>query len=80
MLAMIRTNQILQTPVNCRYQTVTAELCPPSDQKAKSILNHALGITEIRDYTPEIDVRVVKTKASTIILTYFQASANIQSP
>ncbi len=80
MPAMIRTNQILQIPVNCRYQAVTAELCPTSDQEAKSILNHSLGITEIHDYTPEIDVRVVKTKASTIILTYFQASANIQSP
>ena len=80
MPAMIRINQTLQSPVNCLYQTVTAGLCSTSDQEAKSILNHALGITEIRDYTPEIDVLVVETKASTVVLTYFQASANLQSP
>jgi hypothetical protein len=77
---MTRINQTLQPPVNCLYQTVTAGLCPTSGLEAKSILNHALGITEIRDYTPKIDVLVVETKASTIVLTYFQPSASLQSP
>ncbi len=80
MPAMIRINQTLQPPVNCLYQTVTAGLCPTSDPGSISILNHALGSTEIRDYRPEIDVLVVETKASTIVLTYFQPSANLQSP
>jgi len=44
------------------------------------MLNHALGITEIRNYRQEIDVLVVETKASTIALTYLQASKNLQSP
>jgi hypothetical protein len=77
---MIRINQTLQTPVNCRHRTVTATLCPASDQGAKSTINQALEITEIRDYPPKTDVLTVGTKASTIVLTYFQASANIQSP
>ena len=73
-------NQTLQPPVNCLYQTVTAELCPTSDPEAKSILNHALEITEIRDYRPEIDLLVVETKASAIVFTYLQTSASLQSP
>jgi uncharacterized protein YejL (UPF0352 family) len=77
---MIRINQTLQTPENCLYQTVTAALCPTSDQQAKSILNHALGITEIHDFPPEIDLLVVETKASTIVLTHLQPSASLQSP
>ena len=80
MLAMIRINQALQTPVNCLYQTVTAALCPTSDPQSTSMLNHALGITETRDYTPEIEVLAVETKASTTVLTYHQPSANLQSP
>jgi len=44
------------------------------------MLNHALGITEIRDFPPEIDVLTVETKASTIVLTHLQASASLQSP
>ena len=44
------------------------------------MLNHALGITEIRDFPPEIDVLTVETKASTIVLTYLQPSASLQSP
>jgi len=44
------------------------------------MLKHALGITETRDYTPEIDVLAVETKASTIVLTYLQPSASLQSP
>jgi hypothetical protein len=77
---MIRINQTLQTPENCLYQTVTAALCPTSDQKAKSMLDHALEITEIRDFPPEIDLLTVETKASTIVLTYLQPSASLQSP
>ena len=80
MPAMTRINQTLQAPVNCLCQTVTAGLCPTSDPEVKSMLNHALGSAEIGDYMPEIDVLVVETKASTIILTYLQASANLQSP
>jgi len=44
------------------------------------MLNHALGITEIRDYMPETNVLAVKTKTSTIVLTHLQSSASIQSP
>ena len=77
---MIRINQTLQTPENYLYQIVTAALCPTSDQEIKSILNHALGITEIRDHPPGIDVLTVETKASTSVLTYLQPSASLQSP
>ena len=77
---MTRINQTLQTPENCPYQTVTAALCPTSDQEAKSMLNHALKITEIRDFLPEIDLLAVETKASTMVLTYLQPSASLQSP
>ena len=44
------------------------------------MLDHALEITEIRDYPPETDVLSVETKASTIVLTYLQPSASLQSP
>jgi|GEM_PF-2721176 len=77
---MIRINQTLQAPENCLYQTVTAALCPSSDQQAKSLLDHALGITEIHDFPPEIDLLAVETKSSTIVLTYLQPSASLQSP
>jgi hypothetical protein len=77
---MIRVNQTLQTPENCRYRTVTAALCPTSEQGVKSTLNQALEITERRDYPPETNVLTVGTKASTTVLTYLQASASLQSP
>jgi hypothetical protein len=77
---MNRINQALQTPENCFYQTVTAALCPTSDQQAKSMLNHTLGITDIHDFPPEIDLLAVETKASTIVLTHLQPSASLQSP
>ena len=80
MPAMIRINQALQTPVNCRYRTVTAVLCPTSEQEAKSMLNQAPGSTEIRDYAAKTDGLVVANKASTTILTYHRPSANLQSP
>ncbi len=44
------------------------------------MINQALGATEIRDYTANTNELVVVTKASTIVLTYLQASANLQSP
>ena len=72
--------QALQTPVNCRYRTVTAAFCPTSEQEAKSMINQALEATEIRDYTANTDELVVATKASTIVLTNLQPSANLQSP
>ena len=77
---MTRINQTLQTPAHCSCRTVTVALCPTSDQEPKSMLNHALGITEIRDYMPETNVLAVKTKTSTIVLTHLQSSASIQSP
>ncbi len=77
---MNRINQTLQTPEYCLYRTVTAALCPTSDQEAKLMLNHALGITEIHDFPPEIDLLAVETKASTIVLTHLQPSASLQSP
>ncbi len=80
MPAMNRINQTIQTPENCLCQTVTAALCPTSDQEAKSMLNHALGTTEIHDFPPEIDVLAVETKASTTIRTHLQPSASLQSP
>ena len=80
MLDMIRINQTLQTPVHCRYRTVTAALCPTSDQEANSMLKQALENTEIRDYPTRTEVLALANKASTTILTYPQASANLQSP
>ncbi len=72
--------QALQTPVSCRYRTVTAAFCPTSEQEVKSMINQALGATEIRDYTANTNELVVVTRASTIVLTYLQASTNLQSP
>jgi hypothetical protein len=72
--------QALQTPVSCRYRTVTAAFCSTSEQEVKSIINQALGATEIRDYTANTDELVVVTKASTTVPTYQQPSANLQSP
>ncbi len=77
---MIRINQTLQTPEHCRHCTVTAALCPTSEQGVKSTLNQALEITEIRDFLPEIDVLALETKASTMILPYLQPNASLQSP
>ncbi len=77
---MTRIKQMLQTPVNGRYRTVTAPLCPTPGQHAKSMLNQAPRATEIRDYPPETDGLAVQTKASTTVLTYRQPSASLQSP
>ena len=44
------------------------------------MINQALGPTEICDYAESTDELVVVTKASTIVLTYHQPSANLQSP
>jgi len=44
------------------------------------MINQALGVTEIRDYTANTDELVVVTKASTTVPTYQQPSANLQSP
>jgi hypothetical protein len=77
---MNRIKQTLQTPENCLYQTVTAALYPTSGQEAKSMLDHALEITEIRDYPPETDLLAVETKSSTIVLTNLQPGAKLQSP
>jgi hypothetical protein len=80
MPAMNRIKKTLQTPENCLYQTVTAALHPTSDQEAKSMLDHALEIAEIRDYPPETNLLSVETKVSIIVLTYLQSSASLQSP
>ena len=80
MPTMTRIKQILQTPVNRRYHTVTAVLSPTPGQHAKSMPNQAPGTTEIRDYPAETEVMPTQTKASTTILTYLQPSANLQSP
>ena len=77
---MTRINQALQPPVNCRYRTVMAAFCPTSEQESKFMINQALGPTEICDYAESTDELVVVTKASTIVLTYHQPSANLQSP
>ena len=77
---MIGINQSLQTLGNCRYRTVTAALCPTSDQESKSLLNHALEITEIREFLSEINLLTVETEASATVLTYHQPGANLQSP
>jgi hypothetical protein len=80
MPAMIRIIQALQTPVSCRYRTVTAGLCPTSEQEAKSMINQALGATKTRDYTANTDELLVVTKAPTTVPTYQQPSTNLQSP
>ncbi len=40
---MTRIKQTLQNPVNGRYRTVPAALCPTPSQDAKSMLNQAPG-------------------------------------
>ena len=77
---MTRIKQTLQSPVNGRYRTVTAPLCPTPGQHAKSMLNQALRTTERRDYPPEIDGLAAQSKAGTTVLTYRQPSASLQSP
>ena len=77
---MTHIKPTLHTPVNCRYRTVTAPLCPTPGQDAKSMLNQALGTTEIRDYPAETDALAVQTKAGTTVLTCLQPSARLQSP
>ena len=77
---MTPIKQTLQTPVNGRYRTVTAALCPTPDQDAKSMLNPALRTTEIRHYPPQTGGLAAQTKACTRILAYLQPSAGLQSP
>ena len=77
---MTRIKQTLQTPVNGRYRTVTAPLCPTPGQHAKSMLNQALQTTETRDYPKETEVLAAQTKAGSTVLTYRQPSASLQSP
>ena len=77
---MTRIKQTLQNPVNGRYRTVPAALCPTPSQDAKSMLNQALGTTEIRYYSSETEVLAAQTKACTTVLTDLQPSASIQSP
>ena len=77
---MTRIKQTLQTPVNGRYRTVTAPLCPTPGQDAKSMLNPALRTTEIRHYPPETGGLAAQTKADTTGLTYLQPSVGLQSP
>ena len=77
---MTRIKQMLQSPVNGRYRTVTAALCPTPGQPAKSMLNQALRTTERRDYPAEIDGLAAQRKAGTTVLTDRQPSASLQSP
>jgi len=77
---MTRIKQTLQSPVNGRYRTVTAALCPTPGKHAKLMLNQALGTTEIRYYPSETEVLIAQTKACTIVRTDLQPSAGLQSP
>ena len=77
---MILIKQMLQTPVNGRYRTVTAPLCPTPDQHAKSVLIQALETIEIRNYPKETEVLPAHTTAGTTVLTDRQPSASLQSP
>jgi len=77
---MTRIKPMLQTPVNGRYRTVTAPLCPTPGQHAKSVLIQALETTEIRNYPKETEVLPAQTTAGTTVLTNRQSSASIQSP
>jgi hypothetical protein len=77
---MIRINQTLQTPENCRHRTVTATLCPTPGQATKSTLDQTPGTNEIRDYRLKTDFLTEQTKASCTILTHRQPSASLQSP
>ncbi len=80
MPAITRINQTLQTPLNCRYCTVTAGLCPTLGQEYKSMFNQALGTIEIRDYSPKTNLLTAQAKVRTATLTYLQPSASLQSP
>ena len=74
---------IRPTPLTYLYyphSPVTAPLCPTPGQDAKSMLNQALGTTEIRDYPPQTDALAAHTKAGTTVLTCLQPSASLQSP
>ena len=77
---MTHIKQTLQSPLNGRYRTVTAALCPAPCQHAKSVLNQTPRATEIRDYRPETEVLEAQTTAGTTVLTYLQPSAGLQSP
>jgi hypothetical protein len=77
---MTRIKQTLQTPVNGRYRTVTAALCPTPGQDAKSMLNSALRTTEIRHYPPQTGGQAAQIKAGTTVLAYLQPNAGLQSP
>ncbi len=77
---MTRIKQMLQSPVNGRYRTVTAALCPTPGQHSKSTLNQALRTTERRDYPAEIDGLAAQRNAGTTVLTDRQPSASLQSP
>ena len=77
---MTRIKQMQQTPVNGRYRTVTAALCPTPGQDAKSMLNQTLRTTEIRDYPPQTGGLAAQTKACTTVPAYLQPSASLQSP
>jgi len=78
--AIIRINQTLQIPLNCRYSTVTAGLCQTLGQEYKSVLNQALVTIEIFDYSPKTDLLRAQPKVRITTLTYLQPSANLQSP
>jgi len=77
---MTRIKQTLQTPVNGRYRTVTAALCPTLGQDAKSMLNPALRTTEIRHYPLQTGALAAQTKACTTAPAYLQPGAGLQSP
>jgi hypothetical protein len=77
---MTRIKQTLQPPVNDRYRTVTAALCPTPGQDAKSMLNQALRTTEIRYYPPQTGELAAQTKSCTTVPAYRQPSAGLQSP
>lgn len=44
------------------------------------MINQALGIIEIRDYSPKTDLLTAQAKVCTATLTYLQPSASLQSP
>ncbi len=77
---MTRIKQTLQSPVNGRYRTVMAALCPTPGKHAKLMLKQALGTTEIRYYPSETEVLIAQTKACTTVLADRQPNASIQSP
>ncbi len=77
---MTRIKPTLHTPVNGRYRTVTAPLCPTPGQDAKSMLKQTLRTNEIRNYPVETDGLAAQTKAGTTVFTYLRPSASLQSP